>query len=235
LGLIVEEGRLVVYDSSRWRLLQQKRALALALLRHLERHGIAGFLYGSVARGDIAERSDVDVFVPDYNHALLEQVGREFAEPHRVAIVQATPSHAPKAYIYFDAEELYCLSFPLAPLSPREEEFYRFGGLLSLRGLEAGDRVPGVNKRLMLVYPVEEGHRELEVVGREGPVARLLGISQETVKERVRVLSRRREKGRTGVYMAYTLRPGETLAAALFSLASLKAPLRRLLESRGVL
>ncbi|MEM1928042.1 MAG: hypothetical protein QXS85_04840 [Acidilobaceae archaeon] len=38
-------------------------------------------------------------------------------------------------------------------------------------------------------------------MGREAHVARVLGVSLETVLERVRVLTRRREHGRTGVFL----------------------------------
>lgn len=229
-------GREVVYDRHRWELLTAKRSQAGSLLEHLGRHGFHGYVYGSVARGDVELRSDVDVFVRTYGSVeLLEELARSFAQPQRILIVQATPSHTPKCYIYFDPEELFCLSFPLAPLSAREEEFYRFGGLLSYDGLRENMRVPGVNKKLLLIYPTREGHIEAAIRGREGDVARLLGISLETVLERAGVLTRRALKGRTGVYLKYSLRPSESIPEALNRLASSKPPLRRLLSEKGVL
>ena len=43
----------------------------------------------------------------------------------------------------------------------------------------------GVDKRLMLIEPTEKGHVESSIIGKEEYVAKLLGISAETVLDRV--------------------------------------------------
>ncbi|MEM1600523.1 MAG: DNA polymerase subunit beta, partial [Sulfolobales archaeon] len=78
--------------------------------------------------------------------------------------------------------------------------------------------VPGVNKQLILIIPTEFGHVEYPVIGYEGYVAKVVGISVETVRERVEVLSRRDRVGRTGVYLKYFLRADEGFDEALSTL-----------------
>jgi len=151
---------------------------------------------------------------------------------HHKLIVQATPSHTPKAYIFLDSEEKEAISFPLARLRPREYEFYKFGGMIGYNELIENIRVAGVSKKLMLIEPIPEGHIESPILGRESEVASKLNISIETVKERVRVLRRRDEKGRTGVYIKKVLGPNENIEEELEKLA-LEHPMlrRRLLEN----
>ncbi len=102
-------------------------------------------------------------------------------------VVQATPTYAMKAHIEIDEDT--SVSFPLMKMRKIEREFYRFGGEANLEQLENSIRVSGVDKRLMLIEPTEEGHRESTVVGREEQVAKILGISAETVSDRVHALS----------------------------------------------
>ncbi|MEM1523506.1 MAG: hypothetical protein QXU69_10775, partial [Thermofilaceae archaeon] len=58
-----------------------------------------------------------------------------------------------------------------------------------------------VNKRLLAIIPTGAGHIEFSVIGREAEVADLLGVSIDTVMDRVRALTRRDEVGRTGLYL----------------------------------
>jgi hypothetical protein len=112
-----------------------------------------------------------------------------------------------------------------------EREFYRFGGEANLEQLEKGTRVLGVDKRLMLIEPTEEGHRESAVVGRGEQVAKMLGISTETVSDRVHALIRRDEIGRTGVFIKEELADEETFEMALKRLAAKNPAVRRRLTS----
>ena len=78
---------------------------------------------------------------------------------------------------------------------PVELELYAFAGSIGPEQAESGDRVPGVDKRLMLIEPTETGHRESPVAGREGAVAKMLGVGVITVLDRVRTLRRRERTG----------------------------------------
>jgi len=158
-------------------------------------------LVGSVARGDVHRGSDIDV-------ALLDPRPPSLVEEHlRLAgfavaareLVQATPLSTPKLYIHLSGGEK--VSIPLAKLSRVEEEFYRFAGSITLEQLTRGERVMGVNKRLLAIIPTGAGHIEFSVIGREAEVADLLGVSIDTVMDRVKALTRRDEVGRTGLYL----------------------------------
>jgi len=144
-------------------------------------------------------------------------------------VVQATPNYAMKAHIEIDP--LTSVSFPLMPLRRVEREFYKFGGETNAETLEKGLRVPGVDKRLMLIEPTEEGHRENTVIGREEHVAKMLDISVETVQDRVRTLLRRDEIGRTGVFIKEELSGDETFEMVLERLAEENPAVRRRLTS----
>jgi uncharacterized protein len=213
----------VVYDEVHWRLLRSLRTEAATLMRPLASVHIECLAYGSLARGDVKHTSDIDIFLPsppapELVEAALEREGICASERE---IVQATPGYAAKGYIYTGERRGY--SIPLVRLLPSERDFYGFAGSVTLQQLEAGTRVPGVDKRLMLIEPTPEGHVESQVAGREGAVARLLGVDTRIVTERVRTLERRRTVGRTGVYLKYTLEPGEGFGEALHRL-SLRRP-----------
>ena len=62
----------------------------------------------------------------------------------------------------------------------------------------------------MLIEPTSFGHVESPVLGREAEAAKLLGVSLGLVHERVRVLTRRVEVGRTGVFVQRELSPEES-------------------------
>lgn len=211
----------VIYSEERWRLLREKRAMAIAIMRALGSSTIYSVVHGSVARGDVDEDSDVDVFVTNPVPPLLVELALERAG-YKIKwkeLVQATPSSTPKAYLYLDDKGLLVVSLPLGPLSKTEREFYKWGGEAALEDLERDKRVPGVDKRLMLIEPTPMGHRESPVVGREAHVAKILGISVETVLERVRVLTRRREHGRTGVFIKKVLDASTPIEEAVMRLS----------------
>jgi len=217
----------VVYDEGRWGLLAGMREEAADLMRPLAAHHLGPVAYGSIARGDVDEGSDIDVFVPmPPAPAILETFIERAGIPvtHR-ELVQATPTYAPKGYIYVGERRGY--SFPLVDLRTVEIEFYGFAGSVNIEQVEAGERVPGVDKRLMLIEPTESGHVESPIQGREGAVAKVLGISAASVLDRVRTLRRRERHGRTGVYLKRPLAPGESFSDVYNTLAKRKPPLRR--------
>jgi predicted nucleotidyltransferase len=108
-----------------------------------------------------------------------------------------------------------------------EREFYKFGGEVNLHQLKKSVRVVGVEKRLMLVEPTEKGHVESSVIGFEEVVAKRLGVSVETVLDRVHALLKRDEVGRTGVFVKKELASDETFEMALKKLADLNPAVRR--------
>ncbi len=204
----------VVYDERRWSLLKRKRAIAKELMKALSSCGYSNaVIHGSVARGDVDEDSDVDVALLNpapvgMVELCLERAGfKVFQE----VIVQPTPVHTPKVYLYLDPDEEKVVSIPLVELDPIEKDFYRFSGCLTLSQLLNDVRVPGVDKRLMLIVPTLRGHVEAPVVGNEGFVARFLGVSIQVVLDRVKALTRRVEEGHTGLFVEAEVPPGKSV------------------------
>lgn len=225
------EFKEVVYTNEKWRLLEELRTKAVRLMEALEKFNLESIVHGSIARGDITEKSDVDVFIPNQPSSFLVETSLESAgiPVNRRVVVQATPTYAMKAYIEID--EKTSVSFPLMKMRKVEREFYRFSGEATLKDLRAGLRFPGVDKRLMLIEPTEKGHIESTIVGCEEQVAKLLGISVETVLDRVHALLKRDEVGRTGVFIERELAEGETFEHALKKLAEENPAVRRRLKS----
>ena len=220
----------VVYDKRHWNLLKELRSKAVELMETLDNCHLRSIVHGSIARGDISETSDIDVFLPDPPSSFIIETSLErssFQVYHRT-IIQATPLYALKGYIGLDQQS--SLSFPLVKLRPVEKDFYRFGGEASLSTLKEEKRVAGVDKRLMLIEPTAEGHVESAVVGREEMVANLLSVSLNTVLDRVRALLRRDEVGRTGVFIKKELAPDETFEQAMKKLADQNPAVRRRLK-----
>jgi len=223
----------VIYDKRRWELLRELRSKAIQLMEILDHAHIPSIVHGSIARGDVSEESDIDVFLPDPPSSfIIETVLERSGIPvNRRIVVQATPLYAVKGYIEMDKQ--LCVSFPLVKLRPVEKDFYKFGGEASLSMLRKGVRVSGVDKRLMLIEPTPDGHIESSVVGREETVAHVLGVSLNTVLDRVHALLRRDEVGRTGVFIERELAPDETFEMVLKKLADQNPAVRRRLKLYG--
>jgi predicted nucleotidyltransferase len=217
----------IVYDLGRWRLFNAMRREAAAMMAPLRAAHIDCLAYGSLARGDVSDDSDIDVFIPGQQSPTIVEAAleRHGVRPTGREIVQATPGYAAKAYIY--TAELRGYSLPLVELRPTEGEFYSFAGSIRPEQVEAGLRVPGVDKRLMLIEPTPSGHVESPVAGREGEVAKLLGVGISIVLERVRTLERRRRVGRTGVYLKRVLSPEEGFSEVLRELSLRRPAMRR--------
>ena len=229
--MLRDERLKIIYDEKRWRLLNQLRAEAIELMDALNSMHIFSVVHGSIARGDVTEKSDIDIFIPDVIPSFLVETALERAGipiSERI-LVQATPTYSIKAYIGID--ERRSVSFPLSKLRKTEREFYKFGGEATLEMLRRGVRVPGVDKRLMLIEPTEDGHIESSILGREGEVAKLLGISIETVLDRVRTLTRRDRIGRTGLFIERRLASNETFESVLKELAERNPAVRRRLRT----
>jgi predicted nucleotidyltransferase len=225
------EHREIVYDAEHWTLLEKYRQKSMTIMEALEKAHLETIVHGSIARGDVTKKSDIDIFIQDQPSSFIVETALEKADilVNGRVIVQATPTYTMKAYLELD--ENASVSFPLAKMRKVEREFYRFGGEVTLKGLRDLLRRYGVDKRLMLIEPTKEGHRESSIIGREEEIAKLLGISVETVSDRVRTLTRRGEVGRTGVFIKRELPADETFEMVLKRLADQNPAVRRRLSS----
>jgi hypothetical protein len=223
----------VTYDEKRWDLLRELRSKTTQIMEILDKFHLHSIVHGSIARGDVSETSDIDIFLPDPPSSFFIETALERSSVpiSRRIVVQATPLYAMKGYIEIDKQR--CISFPLVKFRPVEKDFYKFGGEMPLPMLREGVRVSGVDKRLMLIEPTPEGHVESTVVGREETVAHVLGVSLNTVLDRVHALLRRDEVGRTGVFIERELPPDETFEMVLKKLADQNPAVRRRLKLYG--
>jgi predicted nucleotidyltransferase len=217
----------VVYSSARWALLEALREKATQIMTGLETFHLQTLVHGSIARGDVNKNSDIDVFIAEPQSSFLVETALERAgvPVNARLLIQATPNYAMKAYIEVDLDA--SVSFPLMHMRRVEREFYKFGGEVNLNQLKAGTRVAGVDKRLMLIEPTEKGHVESSIIDREEGVAKRLGVSAETVLDRVHALLKRDEVGRTGVFIKRELASDETFELATKRLADENPAVRR--------
>ncbi len=224
----------VVYDERHWSLFQSMQDKAISIMESLAEHKIRSMVHGSLARGDVSPTSDIDIVVPyEVSSFMVEtaltRMGR--GSFYSKMMVQATPKSVLKAHIYLEPE--VSVTFPLVKMTELEHEFYRFGGALELEGLRDKKRVPGVDKRLILIEPTETGHKESPVVGKESVVARKLGVGLSIVKERVRVLTRRDQVGRTGVYFKRELAPFESFEEVFNEVLARDPAIKRRVKKHG--
>lgn len=220
----------VIYGEERWNIFRRLRLEAAEMMLPLADHQIEAIAYGSIARGDVSKGSDIDVFIP---RPPAPTIIETILERHGISIIlreiiQATPSYAAKGSIYTAEERSY--SFPLVEMRTVELEFYGFAGSVDLSEIEEDLRVAGVDKRLMLIEPNEEGHVETSILGMEGVVAKTLGISVATVLDRVRTLRRREKVGRTGVFIKQELDPNEGFGEVFQRISRNKPAVRRRLR-----
>jgi len=221
--------KLIEYSEDRWKILKRKRERAREVMESLLSFGVESITYGSIARGDVNEKSDVDIFIPRKIPSYKVEIALDGFEVLEKRIVQATPNYAIKGEFVLSDETT--VSFPLVRMKGREMDFYKFGGCIDYDGIKKGIRVPGVDKRLVLILPTASGHREIPLVEMHpSSVARMLGVSIEIVSERIRVLTRRREVGRTGIFLCETLPINECFESALKNIASRNPAVRRRLD-----
>ena len=202
----------VTYDKSHWALLRKLRLKAIKVLTTLGDEGISdSYVIGSVARGDVRKDSDIDIVIPYHipTFRVEETIMRAGFRIYHKEVTQPTPLHAVKAHIYI--EEKLSITIPLTDLSKKELEFYKFAGMLGLKNLERGERAPGVNKRLLAVIPTSKGHIEFSIINKEIQVAKILNIELDIVRERIDMLTRRDEIGRTGIYFKLAVPPEESI------------------------
>jgi len=224
----LHDSRIVTYDDSHWELLNELRERALEVMQALQDNGVTSFVYGSVARGDVSKSSDIDIVIPNTVSSYKLEIA--IGSGIRRELVQATPSMVLKGHICLENDIV--VTFPLFKFKSREEEFYRWGGQMSTSQLIERIRVPGVDKRLILIEPSETGHVERGVIGYEHIAAKKVGVSIDIAKDRVRVLTRRDSVGRTGVYLTRNLSPDESFEAVAKDLMDSDPALRRTIQRR---
>lgn len=226
--------REVIYDNAHWELLKKKRSIANKVLKYLSRKGIRGYIFGSVARGDVHINSDMEIIIPE--HSLLSIIDVYLSQGLNIIekeIIQATPNSALKVLFYLD--NLTSVTVPVVPLNKLEFEFYKYGGTIELpSSLDPYKRVPGVDKRLCMIIPTLRGHVEFSIFNREAEVSKILGVSPELIRERELMLTRRDRVGRTGVYLRIKLSPDEDIMKTLRLLKDTNPIVRRLLKARNV-
>lgn len=220
----------IVYEQTRFELLSRLREEARELQKRVR---APTFVYGSLARGDVHPGSDIDIIILEPVDPLLIEYALGVGEggPVEREIVQATPNHVVKGHIHIN--HYTTLTFPLLRLNPVEEEFYRYSGLCGNGEGERHLRVPGVNKKLLLIEPTERGHMESSIMDRTKELSRLLDVRMDIIRERIRVLTKRTKFGRTGVFLKEPLQPHETFGSKLQYLADRNSIVRRQIKLRG--
>ena len=213
------DAQKVMYDASRWELLINMRNRAIEIAENIPAEA---YIYGSVARGDVTKNSDVDIVIMD---SIPSYIIESYVQYSMRRIVQATPNSVIKAV--YEVDEIISVTFPLTSMGWHETEFYTFGGKIPLN---SDERVRGVNKKLLMIEPTEDGHVEWSIVNREDEAAKILGICSEVVRERVRVLTRRDKIGRTGVYLNVPVPDGRTVEGYLKIIGDRDPAVRRRLK-----
>ncbi len=225
--ILRDHHNIITYSEDKWALLKKKRVNAIKLLELFENEGFKPFIYGSIARGDVHEFSDIDIVftqtIPSFQiEYILNKNGYEnyFRE-----IIMATPLDSIKLYIHLS--EMESITIPLTKLDKNVFEFYNFGGKIALYELKSGIRVAGIDKRLVLIKPNQKGHEEISIIGNEALAAKEVGVDIDTVNERKRVLLKREKHGRTGVFLKRSLNFDESTEEVLKNLAKRKAIVRK--------
>ena len=222
----------VTYSENHLKLFHHKRERSKLLLEMFDKEGLNPFIYGSIARGDVHNESDIDIVllqsIASYQiEIILEKNG--FINYFR-EIIMATPADTLKLYIYLN--ELESITIPLSKFDKKSREFYDFGGKINLNQIKNSIRVPGIDKRLVFIQPISDGHEEYSIIGNEHLAAKQLNVSIDLINERRRVLLKREKFGRTGVFLKRSIEMNETTEDVLKKLANKKSIVRKKLLQR---
>lgn len=224
------EQNKVQYTKKHWETLAQKRNRVIKLINIFQNTGFKPLVFGSIARGDIHAHSDIDIVfpqtIPTFRiELLLEENGENIVGKE---IIQATPGGSIKAYIFLS--ELESLTIPLTKFRGNSFQFYKFGGSVNLNQLQNNERVPGINKGLIIIIPDEDGHNEMELLNNEVYASKLLKIDLVIIKQRMRVLTKREKIGRTGVFLHEKLTVEENFESVLKKIGDRNSIVRKILK-----
>lgn len=225
--------RRIQYSKEHWDILQQKRRKTTKILEVLKQENIKGYVYGSVARGDCGEKSDIDIIVfSPPSPFILEHILSSKFNIYKKEISQATPQLAIKGHFYLDQKTT--ISFPITKLSKLERDFYTYAGKLALPEVRPPKkRVPGIDKRLVLIKPIKEGSKEISIIGKEKMAAKTAGVPIRLVLERKRLLIKRDKKGRNGPFLRERLNREESFDTVLRRIAAKNPYVREELRSNS--
>ena len=212
----------IKYNQKTWKKLKDLRNKAIKTMEKIKQHSPR--IYGSIARGDVNQESDIDIIIP--NKIPSFQIETKINYQKR-KIVQATPGSLIKAQIQINPK--HQITFPLIKPKGNEMDFYKFGGQIKYKDLKQNKekRVPGVNKQLKLIQPTEKGHKEQTIINREPETAKKLKIDIEIIKERIRVLKRREKIGKTGIFINKELQPNQNFEKTLKKLKKQNPTIKR--------
>lgn len=230
--ILREHYQSCLYTKKEWDLLKLKRDRAVNLLGIFVKAGFNPYIYGSIARGDVHEDSDLDiVFLQLISPFQIEYILNKngFSNYFR-EIIMATPNDSLKLYIYLS--ELESITIPLSKMDNNSLEFYDFGGKVNLNDLKRDHRVPGVDKRLVMIEPNHQGHEEYSIIGNELKAAKRLMVSLNTINERIGVLLKREKFGKTGVFLKKAIALQESTEDVLKKLSNRKSIVRKKLYKK---
>jgi predicted nucleotidyltransferase len=230
--ILRDHFNIVRFSENQLKLLREKRERTKFLLEMFVKEGLNPFAYGSIARGDVHKDSDIDIVIiqtvaPFQVEIILEKNGfnNYFRE-----IIMATPADSVKLYLYLN--ELESITIPISKFDNRAKEFFDFGGKINLEQLQNNIRVPGIDKRLVLIQPTPEGYEEYSVIGNEHLAAKLLKVKIDLINERKRVLLKREKYGKTGVFLKRPIEIHESTEDVVKLLTKKKSIVRKKLNQR---
>ncbi|MBN1215106.1 MAG: nucleotidyltransferase domain-containing protein [Candidatus Lokiarchaeota archaeon] len=224
--------REIEYSEKHWEIFNEKRNQAQKLLEIFQKQSYKSYVFGSIARGDVNENSDIDIIFP-YNIPSFKIdfiLNENNINNYKKEIVMATPNDAIKYYIYLNDFE--SITIPLTKLDTNSLEFYSFGGKINYNQLIKGERISGINKNLQLIIPTHNGHKETSIIDQESIAAKQVGVSLHVVNERIRVLSKRQKLGKTGVFLKRELSLDETPEQVLEKIINKNSIVRRKYKER---
>jgi len=196
------------------------------------KEGLNPFIYGSIARGDVHNDSDIDIVIvqsiASYQIELI--LDKNGFNNYFREIIMATPADTVKLYIYLN--ELESITIPLSKFDKKSKEFYDFGGKVNLGQLDNNIRVPGIDKRLVLIQPNINGHEEYSIIGNEHLAAKQLNVSIDLINERKKVLLKREKFGKTGVFLKRPIEMNESTEDVLKKLVRKNSIVRKKLIPR---